>query len=270
MNITQTYQLFLLIITLWVFGGLEMSMAATWVLGDEPITENEVDTTLDLYSEEKPMAPDLPLKRLFESEVTLGKHHIYLPPGTDKIASSEPMADSDPKWDFYLIHIPFTLHPPPGDKHYQDLKFVIRLENDKATAFKLFPTNVVVEEDKEKTIDLSLAFESRGAEGKVGYGYQVTFKDLKPILMAFGEGENLFYWEYTSQQGHYVLPGAKRVLIILEVPHGTKILNGETYYEAVIEEEWLGRLRPKETKTNHYPIYWDLREAESFSNIPWQ
>ncbi len=246
-----------------------MSMAKTLVLGDDALEQSEIQTTLDLYSEEVPMGPDLPPKKLAEAEVSIGKNYIYSLSKAEVSRSSEPTIhqDSNPEWEYYLVYIPFTLHPPPGNKYYQDLSFLIELSNKDATAFDLLPISVTVEEDVKTTYLLSSNFKFQGmkdkaaAEGKADLGYEVQFKNIKPIITAFGQGENKFYWVYESQKGHKVFPGTRHVFIVLEVPHDIEEISGIIYYEGTMQYKWLKEWRSKETKSDYYPIEFDLSAA---------
>jgi len=261
-------------IFLYILGGTKMSMAKPLVLGDEALNPSEIQTTLDLYSEEGLMGPDLPPKKLVEAEVSIGKHYIHSLPKAEINKSSEPAIrqDTNQEWDYYLIYIPFTLHSPPGNKYYQTLKFFIKLANKDATAFDLLPMNITVEEDVKTTYLLSSTFRFQGTTGKVGIdgkadaGYEVQFKNIKPIITAFGQGENKFYWTYESQEGHKVLPGTRHVFVVLEVPHGTENINGIGYYAGTLQYKWLTEWRPKEIKSDYYPVEFDLSTATQLYN----
>lgn len=244
-------------------------MAKTLILGDEALDPPEIQTTLDLYSEENLMGPDLPPKKLAEAEVSIGKHYIHSLPMVEINKSSEPAIRQDTglAWDYYLIYIPFTLHSPPGNKYYQDLTFFIELANKDATAFDLLPMNITVEEDVKTTYLLSSTLRFQGTTGKVGIdgkadaGYEVQFKNIKPIITAFGQGENKFYWTYESQKGHKVHPGTRHVFVVLEVPHGTDDIAGMVYYRGTLYYKWLTEWRYKETKSDYYPVEFDLSTA---------
>lgn len=260
---------FLMGIFLCILGENQMSMAKTLVLGDDPLDPSEIETTLDLYSEEKLMGPNLPPKKLAEAEVSIGKHYIHSLPKVEINKSSEPAIrqDTNPKWDYYLIYIPFTLHSPPGNKFYQDLTFSIELANKDATAFDLLPMNITVEEDVKRTYLLSSTLRFQGItgnislDGKADAGYEVQFKNITPIITAFGQGENKFYWTYESQDGHKVHPGTHHVFIVLEVPHGTDDITGMVYYRGTLYYKWLTEWRYKETKSDYYPVEFDLSTA---------
>ncbi|OEU65614.1 MAG: hypothetical protein BA863_16480 [Desulfovibrio sp. S3730MH75] len=260
---------FLFVILLCIIGGSKMSMAKTLVLGDKPLAESEIQTTLDLYSEEKPMRPNLPPRKLAEAAVSVGKWYIYSLSAAEMSKPSEPTIRQDsPECDFYLVYIPFTLHPSPENKYYQDVKFFIGLANKNATAFDLLPMKVNVEEDVKETYVLSSNFKFQGvegkakAEGKAELGYEVQFKNIKPIISAFGQGENKFYWIYQSQKGHKVFPGTRHVFVVLEVPHGIEHISGIIYYEGNMRYKWFKEWRSKETKSDYYPIEWDLSAAK--------
>ncbi len=114
-----------------------------------------------------------------------------------------------------------------------------------------------------KTYTLSPQFKIKGVEGKIGeISSQISFESLHPIIMAFGEGENRFYWVFTSQEGQQVLPGTKHALIILDVPRGTKSVHGKIYCEALISQKLFAELLPKRVETDHYAIDWNLTEAK--------
>lgn len=263
----------ILLFFLFTLGGYAVSNAKTLVLGDEALNESEIQTTLDLYSEEVTMGPESAPKKLAEAEVSIGKHYIHSLSKAEisSSAKSAVQQKSSSAWDYYLIYIPFTLHPAPGKKHYEDLTFYIELANKQATAFDLLPTNVTVEEDVKTTYLLSSTFKFQGATGKAGIesradaGYEVQFKNIKPIITAFGQGENKFYWTYESQKGHKVLPGTRHVFVVLEVPHDTEDVSGMIYYQSSMRYTWLMEWRTKEIKSDHFPIEFKLSAATPLS-----
>jgi hypothetical protein len=243
-----------------------MSKAEDLILGDQPLPESEILVTLDLFSEEKPLGPELLPKKVKEAEVSIGKWHIFFLPPVKSIAS-KPTPDRS-MWDLYFVCIPFTLHEPPGDAHYQRVKFEIELYNEDATAFSLLPKNVTSKEEVTKTYVLSPQFNFKGIGGKVGdISYQIRFERLQPIINAFGEGESRFYWIYTSPKGQEVFPGTKHALIILEVPRGIKSVDGIIYPEVAMAKKLLGIRRLKDTKADPYPITWNLSGAKPFYGV---
>lgn len=245
-----------------IFTYASVAFAGEMILKDQPLDESQKLMTIDLFSEEKSMGKALTPIKLLESQVTIGKEYIFfIPP--QKAQSAAVITPDRAKRDLYLIRIPFTLHEPAESKYYQKVIFQIELDNRDAVAFDLLPKNVTSTEHVTKTYTISPQFKFKGVEGTIGgISSKISFESLHPVITAFGEGENLFYWVYSSQQNQPVSPGTKYAIIILDVPRGTKAVNGNIYYEAVISQKIFSDLLPKKAKTNHYPIKWNLNEAK--------
>ncbi len=248
--------------TLIIFTYASVAFAGEMILKDQPLTESQKLMTVDLFSEEKIMGQEHAPIKLLESQVTIGKEYIFFIPPQKSHSAALIMPDRT-KRDLYMIRIPFTLHEPSENKYYQKVIFQIELDNRDAVAFDLLPKNVTSTVHVTKTYTISPQFKFKGVEGTIGgINSTISFESLHPIITAFGEGENRFYWIYARQQDQPVPPGTRHTVIILDVPRGTKAVNGNIYYEVVISQKIFGDLLPKKAKTNHYPIKWNLNEAK--------
>jgi len=241
-----------------------LAFADELILRDQPLTESEKLITIDLSIEDNIMGQvQYPIK-ILESQITIGKEYVFfIPP--QKSQSTIIITPDRSKRDLYLIRLPFTLHETTENKYYQKVRFQIGFKNRDAIAFDLLPKNVTTEENVIKTYTLSPQLKFKGVEGSIGgITNTISFESLHPFITAFGEGESLFYWIYTSQQEQSVSPGTKNAIIILDVPHGTKSVNGYIFCEAIISHRMFGKIMPRKAKTKHYPFKWNLNGVKSF------
>ncbi|MGA3085594.1 MAG: hypothetical protein ABSE95_12505 [Thermodesulfobacteriota bacterium] len=245
-----------------IFTYASVALAGELVLRDRPLAETEKLMTIDLFSEEKIMGQENAPIKVLESQVTIGKEYIsFIPPQKNNTATI--IIPDRNKRDLYLIRIPFTIHEPAKNKYYQKVRFQIELDNRDAIAFDLLPKNVNSKENVMKSYTISPQFKFRGIEGTLGgITNKISFESLHPVISAFGEGENLFYWIYESQKEQTISPGTKYAIIILDVSRGTKTITGNIFCEALISQNIISDLLPKKAKTNHYPIKWNLNEAK--------
>lgn len=243
-----------------------MAHAETWILSDAPIPQDQVAATLDLYREEKTLGAGS--TRVNEAPVTLGIQHVYAPPGVARITAAAVPAVTPTRSDYYLVTIPFTLHPLSRNRGYEQLKLEVQLTTRMAIAFKLLPDNVQTKQDIKRAYDLSAALKAKGAEIKGGGSYSVAFQNIQPLITSFGLDEPNFYWIFKAQKGHPLRLGSRTMLVLLEVPHGTRSVTGSLHYEADIDSllSWIGL---QTVKTDVYPIFWNLKRAEPPTVIPW-
>ena len=241
--------------------------AKTWVLDNAEIPNNQVSVELEIYREEKVMGLDVQTTRVVESSVTLGIQHIYTSP--IRQSASPPVQARAYRSRYYLVTIPFTLHPLRGDLVYKRLKLEIRVDQKKATAFKLFPDHLTKEEDVEQEYDVSATLGKSGVELSGGGSHTIRFTNLDPVISSFGLGQSNFYWIFEAQKGHPIALGSRKVLVLLEVPNETRVVEGTIRYEAEIGG-LLARFGMRPAHTDYCRIYWDLEAAEPISNIPWQ
>jgi hypothetical protein len=237
---------------LFVVGGFRMAVAQALVLGDEPIPDAEVATELGFYSEESQLGTGKTL--LKEGTITLGQTKLYRikpetgsstrrvqPPGTRPLES-------------YLVVLPFTLHPAPGERKYRRVRFGVTLADKQIKAFSLMPKDIVTEEDVKNTYKLGGSVEYQGVGGTLELSKEITFTRLRPVTTAFGEGESDFYWIFESQSDQGVHPGSRRVATILEVPRGTRMLAAVITYKVDVLRRWLGDWQPFDAGTDPYPV----------------
>nr|VFK25374.1 MAG: hypothetical protein BECKMB1821G_GA0114241_101320 [Candidatus Kentron sp. MB]VFK29152.1 MAG: hypothetical protein BECKMB1821I_GA0114274_100856 [Candidatus Kentron sp. MB]VFK74696.1 MAG: hypothetical protein BECKMB1821H_GA0114242_100855 [Candidatus Kentron sp. MB] len=247
-----------------------MTNAKTWVLDDSPIPKNEIEATLELYSEEQTMGIG-GTRKTIESKVTFGKQKFYALRERDK-RPSNPMAEPNPSGSsYYLVEIPFTLHPPAGKRDYEKFTIKIDLATDGATAFRMFPYSVVTRKDVEKGLDLSAKLSIKGIGVGADGSYIVRFPHIYPLVTAFGVGEQNFYWNFERQEGSGspLLPGSRRTLILLEVMQGTKLVTGILHAKATIKDS-IPFFGSQNIIADDYPIEWNLKNAGTLDDIPWK
>jgi len=241
-------------------GALTMNETSELVLGDKPLSESEILATIDLFSEEELLGRETPPKRIKEAEISLGKWHIYFI-HPENCKTCEPIMGPDRSlWDLYYVHIPFTIHELPPDRWCQRFKLQINLSDIKATALDLIPKKVTVTEKETWQIAPQFNFMGIGLNGVMDY--TICFENIKDVISAFGEGQPQFYWVYTAQKGHRISPGTRNVIILLEVPSGTKFVTGYIYYEADLTKNLFGLLPQRTAITDKYPMNWNLAEAK--------
>lgn len=184
----------------------------------ELVLRNEIDQdqsfiTLDLYSEEKPLGrEDAGPQCITESQVTIGLPTINALPHSQHVDRGG--------WDYYSLYQPFTLHRLEGERNYQSLVFQVTVDNPSVIAADLFPKDVNVELHIENRLSVTsqLKFSCKNIV-EVGAGAEIETKkgyiNLIPIIIAYGEGEREFYWEYETWKEQPVFPGVKQAAVIL-------------------------------------------------------
>lgn len=243
-----------------------MANAETWVMDDDPIPDDQVAATADLYHRDPTMGSG-GSTRVVDAPVTFGIQHIYspplAPPGT---AGAAPSGQGS---DYYLVTIPFTLHPLSRDRGYRRVKLELRMNDPKVTAFKLIPDALQSQEDVKRGFDLSGSLKKAGVELEGSGSYSIAYRNLQPLLSSFGLGESSFYWVLEAQAGHPVDLGARKMLVLIEAPAGTAKVVGELRCEADIDSlfSWLGQ---QHVTTDPLPLSWSLQNAEPPSAIPWR
>ncbi len=234
---------------------------------NEPLPESDTTITLDIVSEEPAMRGiELARKKILEGKITLNpqSNHIYALPSMPGIAGQPLQTSNRTKWDFYLVTIPFTLHEAPGKNYYHEVTFFINLSTPNSTAFDIFPKSITLPIEKATTYTVASDMKIREVQdtAKLVNGL-LRFDTLHPLIIAFGEGENNFYWTYrASRRQKGVLPETKHVLVLLRVPHGTKVVEGTISYEIVIAKHFLGEWYDTDSEVDPYPIHWELENAE--------
>lgn len=226
-----------------------MVIAQTLIFGDEPIPNSEVAAQLDFYSQEKRLGSgqDMLLK---EGTITLGMARVYrVKPETERV-----LPPGVPLLDRYLVVLPFTLHPAPGERKYSNVLFIVNLSNQKVTASDLMPRDVFTEEDVKKAYTIGGSVEYQGVGGTLELGKEITFTRLRPVITAFSEGESDFYWKFASQSDQEVYPGSKRVAAILEVPRGISTITAVITHKIDVHRKWLGDWQNFNAATEPYSI----------------
>ncbi|HVB23470.1 MAG TPA: hypothetical protein VNG51_16145 [Ktedonobacteraceae bacterium] len=241
------------------------------VFTNEPLTPSKTTVTLSILSEENVLRGgnarqgiDLPQRMLLEGQITLNPagRIFFIPPFGS--TSSEPLLVPDRrKWDLYLVYLPFTLHPAPGNAYYEEITFFIDMATPEVRAYDLFPASIFSEVEETKTYTLSpqCTFKELGISmGQVGR--QIQFKGLHPIISAFGKDEHRFYWIHQGfKEQKAVFPETKHAAVILQVPRGKRIVEGNIYYNVKIIKKMVGGFRQNDGKVDAFPIHWDVRSA---------
>ncbi len=241
------------------------------VFTNEPLTPSKSTVTLSILSEENVLKGsdarqgyDLPQRTVLEGQITLDpRGRIFFIPPLESALSEPLLVPDQSKWDLYLVYLPFTLHPAPGKAYYEELTFFIDLTTPEAKAYDLFPAGIISEVEETKTYTLSpqITFKEVGINpGQVSRQFQ--FKGLHPTISAFGKDEHKFYWIHQGfKEQRAVIPESKHAAVILQVPRGTHLVEGNIYYSVKIVKKMVGGFRPKDGKVNAFPFRWDLQDA---------
>src|SRR5579863_2689967 len=251
-------------------GGYTSSMHEIPLPCNELLPESETPITLDILSDEegdRRRGLEFIEKKELAGKITFNPERcrlFFLPPPTNA-ASSQASTPDRRQWDFYLIIIPFTLHPALRDSYYQKMTFYVEMADQEVTAFDLFPKQITTDvEAKRYTLSPDLTIvEAKTEAGQIGK--HIHFTSLHPAISAFGEGERRFYWVYKeaqTQQG--VIPETKHALVVLQVPHGTTAITATISYQTIMARQVLGVWRYTDGVTEERQIQWDLSKATAF------
>jgi TIR domain len=229
-------------------------------LSNEPLPDADTSITLDIVSGgETTRGPGepLPQKKTLEGKITLNPQscQIYA------LSSVAETGSLRAAWDFYFVIMPFTLHEAPGHNYYQNVTFFIELLTPGVTAFDLFPKNLTRPIDSTTFYSVSSTMRISKVEANAP-GKLIHFDALQPRITSYGEGEQSFYWTYQgSREQKEVAQGTRHALIVLRVPHGTRVVDGTISYEIVIAKNLLGLWRTVDSEVVPYPIRWQLGET---------
>jgi nucleoside phosphorylase len=231
------------------------------VLSDEPLTETETSITLEIMSEaEKWRGKTVREER--EGTITLNPQSnlLYALSPNSEMEQASPQAIEGTLWDFYLVHIPFTLHKAPGNNYYREVTFFVELDKPEETAFDLFPTDITMQINNTTLYSVSSDMKIEKLEDISKQVERVIhFNTLYPLITSFGEGEQKFYWRYEgSTDRKEVPPGTKHALIVLRVPHGTQVVDGSIRYTVVVAKHLRGLWSNKDSAVSPYPVRWTL------------
>lgn len=241
------------------------------MLNNEPLREEKSALTLSITSEDSGLrgGGDLPEIKEVEGKITYNPHAydpFFLP--IRKRGGSPVITPDRTRWDLYLMIMPFTLHPAPGENYYEKLTFLVKISDPRVTAFNLFPKQVTTEAEETKSYTISPHFTiAATVDIELGQvGKEIRFTTLHPTITAFGEGESRFFWIYEGGPGQKgVRPETKYVLMVLQVPHGMTSLEATISYKVNIAKKILGRWRSKKGATDQQLIQWNLKEARPFA-----
>lgn len=198
------------------------------------------------------------VKKKLAGRLTLGREHVR----------SIGRGTADPDCDYYFIWFEFTLHKAPGNRKYREMSLQVQVDDEGCTAYDLLPKDVYQEIDVERkfVISPSLKFKlANGAKAEVSPGSlerAISFQKLKPLITAYGIGEQQFYWTYEPERGNGVAGGSKPALIVLEVPEGQQQVTGQIFGETRIEKRVLGEWWTANGRTEKYPFTWNLSGSE--------
>lgn len=243
-------------------------MTEQWILTEDPLPEGERLESIDIFSEEAALTPDLPAQRVVEGRLTLGRQRIGLLLPSSSVGSGSDREPERSEELLYLIWAPFTLHLPPGNKLYEEVRLHVDLFDETVSAISLFPDNVSHKEEVEELYTLSPQFNFVGVEASlVSAGFTVKFERLRPIVRAFGVGENYFYWVYSDATGEGVLPGTKHALIVLSVPSGRRSMAGRIRYCVTLRKKTFGKWLKKQSRTDDYDFVWQLAKSPTITGL---
>lgn len=248
------------------------------VFTDEPLATSQQTVTLSILSQENALkGPDgttrgsgSPPRTIYEGNITFnprGDRIAFIPPAVG--ADPDPLIGPDRKrWDLYLVSQPFTLHAAPDNRYYEQVKFSIELLTPGAVAFDLFPDGITTEVETTKTYTLSPQIRFKEIEASLGQiGKQLQFRGLRPTITAFGGGEHKFYWIHQGyREQKAVAPGTKQALMVLQVPRGTRYIEGKISAGVVIMKKML-EWRRKDGFVPEYAFRWELQDTTPFFQI---
>ncbi|HTK12132.1 MAG TPA: hypothetical protein VL485_33480 [Ktedonobacteraceae bacterium] len=246
-----------------------------------PLPQNETAITLELYSLEDDTTVRNKTEttsfqqKVQEGKITLNPSGIQLfalPP--QRPTASFSFAPDRTKWDLYLVVIPFTLHRPTRtNAHYARVTFSITLNNQHVTALDLFPKDILSSvEGRKFTLSRDGRF-STTEDPTINIGSYLDFDDLQPIIRAAGGGQNSFYWTFTGTDERKGVPfdSTKNVLVVLQVPRDTSLVEGEINYRVDIKRPFFRVWKSENAKVDPYPIRWPLQNLPAlFSPEPVQ
>ena len=96
------------------------------------------------------------------------------------------------------------------------------------------------------------------------FSQQIKFMSLHPVITAFGEGENEFYWVYRGIDGKEVIPETKHVLVVLQVPCGTTSVEGYIQYMVDVASPILRGWIRRNGETDSYALRLNLKDVPLF------
>lgn len=191
------------------------------ILDAEPLATTELLKTVDITSTEETLGDGDKFK-IVNGKISIGRPLVY------KLTKPKPGFIGQQSENFYLVEFRFTLHPPETKRRYEKMELKIQLSNPEAVALQLLPTSVETEADVSQTFDIgfSIALPDNTASAEAKMGQTVAFKQLIPVITAFGDGDSGFYWIYAKPKGaDTVVPGSRKVAAVIAVPDGSRSLS---------------------------------------------
>ncbi|HTK09197.1 MAG TPA: hypothetical protein VL485_18660 [Ktedonobacteraceae bacterium] len=246
----------------------------TIFLSNDPLPFTEGQVTREVLSETDPVrGPRDPRieEKIPYGKVTFNPHGcqiIALPPASGAARALHAVDSSH--WDLYLIIIPFTLHPPYKNSAYERFSFFVEMDDPQATAYDLFPRQTL-------TPTLAITRYTISAEGKfqkltstdATNSLRIDMDILHPKILAYGEGEQKFYWLYTEGTARAgVIAETKHTLLVLRVPTGTSSVSGNFYCRAEVMSNTFGLRFKREASVNTVAFRWDMAQAAKVSQAP--
>lgn len=240
-----------------------MANADELLLNDEPFPKTEVWKTLDVFVSEKTLG--VGARRVKKDSVPVRiPLMLRLDPsrlhGVSKLAY---LASANS--DFYLFYLPFDIDS--SDVDYREVKLLVSLDHPEARSWDLYPKDINTEQDVEKKETFGLSADLKFALGaSAEFGAAFHYKNLRPIISAYGEGSNVFRWEYRSQPSQSIVPGTRSVYAVLQVPSGLRYLAGKIEYEAILEDKFWKLLKDP-ASIEYEPFKWRLPAMSSNPTI---
>ena len=232
------------------------------------LTEGDMIATFDVLSEQGHLGGGDDKILIKEGMVSVGRPELYSVADRAAETPLRPVPDPDGRtWTQYLVIFPFTVHPPAGERRYQKVVFKVTLSDPDITASKLMPDCVSHDREVETTYDLGFSIAMSGnvavvageGKGSASYVRSVKFKELKPIITAYCQGENEFYWIYTSIAEKPIEPGGRYVAAILHAPKDGKRLEAVISWKLELERRIFELWEPVVVRVNDYHLKLSLQ-----------
>src|SRR5579883_57697 len=235
------------------------------VLNNEPLAKAETTVELDVLSYDGSVRGPLLEEIELEGKITLNPRgcRIFSLPSAAITPQATP-ATNGLAYNFYLVHIPFTLHLTAGNKYYQEVTLLVELANQDAIARDLLPKHSITQIEGARRYTCSPQMKFKEVTANQEPEGEIYFDNIQPVIHALGDGESKFYWVYTGDGKRGVVPETKHALFILQVPSGTPAVEGIIRYEVIIATRRLGGWKSRQCKVSSCPIRWELSAAPSF------
>jgi hypothetical protein len=144
--------------------------------------------------------------------------------------------------DFYLIQLFCSFRPTLGDIWIESARFSVSLLPDlmgrQPIALDLIPTRVTQEVKRQAKFTLAptLKFQEVEVQG-ANIEWGIEYRELEPIIIGAGAGENYATWTYQTATGVRGVDGGKGMYLIVEAPKGMTTAYARLGLEARVRAE---------------------------------